>query len=196
AEVETGTAQARYVYDLWIGCGGIGFARSTDGGLHFSAPIQVPGSAGRTWDPAIAVGPDGTVYAAYMRRDHRYMHPVVAASFDHGASFTRVVAGPPPVRGNWGGRDFLAVSPRRTIYLTWDYGPSVRTIRTLCRRGGSCSFTAGEVNSVIQRSTDGGRTWGPITPVGPGFPRSGGYSSPVLARPGGRVDVLSWGHDV
>src|SRR5690242_15028736 len=35
AEVETATGAPHYVYDLWIGCGGIGFARSTDGGLNF-----------------------------------------------------------------------------------------------------------------------------------------------------------------
>src|SRR5215468_12156815 len=37
AEVETATAAPDYVYDLWIGCRGIGYARSSDGGLHFGA---------------------------------------------------------------------------------------------------------------------------------------------------------------
>ncbi len=60
AEVEEVTAAPGYVYADWIGCGGIGFARSTDGGLHFSKPVTVPGSPGGSWDPAIAVGPDGT----------------------------------------------------------------------------------------------------------------------------------------
>ena len=67
AEVEQAVDPARgYVYEDWMGCGGIGFARSADGGQHFSAPITVPGSAGGTWDPAVAVAPNGTVYAAYI----------------------------------------------------------------------------------------------------------------------------------
>lgn len=57
------------VYETWMGCQGIAFARSTDGGLTFDAPIHVPDSRGsnvNAWDPAVAVGPDGTVYAAFM----------------------------------------------------------------------------------------------------------------------------------
>src|SRR5215472_15597569 len=58
AEVEQATAKPDYVYEAWIGCGGEGFARSTDGGLHFSKPIMLPGSRStlstNTDDPAIA----------------------------------------------------------------------------------------------------------------------------------------------
>ena len=64
AEVEEAAAAPGYVYADWMGCGGIGFARSTDGGLHFSKPVTVPGSAGASWDPAIAVAPNGTVYVS------------------------------------------------------------------------------------------------------------------------------------
>ena len=32
-----------YVYETWMGCKGIGFARSTDGGRSFDAPISVAG---------------------------------------------------------------------------------------------------------------------------------------------------------
>jgi hypothetical protein len=197
SEVETATAAPAYVYDLWIGCSGIGFARSADGGRQFDRAIQVRGSGvGPTWDPSIAVAPDGTVYAAYMRQDHGYMRPVVAASFDHGQRFTQVVAVRPPVTGNWGDRDFIAVSPRGTLYLTWDYGPSAAKVKLDCSSGGSCAFKDGDVNSVIQRSSSGGRSWGPITPVGPRFPRNGGYSAPLVVQHDGRVDVLSWGHRV
>jgi hypothetical protein len=57
-----------YVYESWMGCRGIAFARSTDGGLTFEQPISVPGSVGsnvNAWDPAVTVAPDGTVYAAF-----------------------------------------------------------------------------------------------------------------------------------
>ena len=90
AEVVTATGAPRYVYDLWIGCRGIGFARSTDGGLHFGKPMMAPGSRGASWDPALAVAPDGTVYVAYMHRAGHHMYPVVDASPDHGVSFPQV----------------------------------------------------------------------------------------------------------
>jgi hypothetical protein len=196
AEVETATAAPDYVYDVWIGCQGIGFARSADGGLHFGTPMTAPGSRGTSWDPAIAVAPDGTVYLAYMHRANGHMYPVVAASSNHGASFPQVSALLPAKQGNWGDRDFITVSGTGTVYVTWDYGPSAALLKFLCASNGSCAFKAGDVNTVIQRSTDGGKTWGPVIPVSPNFPRGGGYSAPVLAEPDGRVDLLSWGHFV
>jgi len=70
AEVESAAdSRLGYVYEDWMGCSGIGFARSTDGGRSFGAPISLPGASGsnvNAWDPAVAVGPDGTVYAAFM----------------------------------------------------------------------------------------------------------------------------------
>src|SRR5215467_4882365 len=83
AEVVTATGAPQYVYDLWIGCGGIGFARSTDGGLHFGTPMTAPGSRGRSWDPAIAVAPDGTVYITYIHQTNQHQYPMVDASADH-----------------------------------------------------------------------------------------------------------------
>src|SRR5437762_10698967 len=58
-----------YVYEVWIGCNGIGFARSVDGGRTFGPSPVVRGSRRNSlhvWDPAITVAPDGTVYVAYM----------------------------------------------------------------------------------------------------------------------------------
>src|SRR5215472_7583568 len=66
AEVEQAVAAPHYVYEAWIGCGGEGFARSVDGGAHFSAPITLPKSSGSD-DPDVAVAPDGTVYVSYLR---------------------------------------------------------------------------------------------------------------------------------
>src|SRR5579871_2933921 len=88
SEVEEAFAPPGYVYAEWIGCGGIGFARSTDAGRHFGAAQTVPGSRGASWDPAITVAADGTVYAAFMHATGRSIvsgHPVVAVSTDHGA---------------------------------------------------------------------------------------------------------------
>ena len=66
SEVEEASAPPGYVYAEWISCGGIGFARSADSGRHFGAALTVPGSPGFSWDPAITVAADGTVYAAFM----------------------------------------------------------------------------------------------------------------------------------
>jgi hypothetical protein len=196
AEVVEAAARPRLVYAAWIGCGGIGFARSTDGGAHFTKPVRMPGSGGFSWDPAVTVAPDGTLYVAYMHQDHHFMHPVVAASVNHGVSFSRVVRVLPKVKNNWGDRVFIAAGRHGQLYLTWDYGPSNKPMQFVCSPAGSCAFSNGDVNTVIQKSTDGGRTWGPIIPVGPRFPRGGGFSAPVVVAPGGRVDLLSWGHFV
>jgi hypothetical protein len=182
----------KWVYEVWIGCGGIGFARSADSGRTFSQPIVMPESPGQGhypsgieaglpefgWDPSIAVAPNGTVYLAYMVYRHDYDHPVVAASFNHGASFAQVVDVIPPVKQDWGDRDYLAVAPDGTVYLTWDYGQSLATRLA---------------NIVIQKSTDSGKTWSPVTPVSPGFPdHGGGVGGLILVEPSGRVDILFW----
>ena len=62
AEVEQAVDPATgYIYEEWMGCGGIGFSRSTDGGQTWSSPIALPGGVGgsvsKEWDPAIAVAP-------------------------------------------------------------------------------------------------------------------------------------------
>src|SRR5207245_7535189 len=70
AEVEqTVDPMLGYVYEEWMGCQGIAFARSTDRGRTFGEPVSVPGSVGsnvNSWDPALAVGPDRNVYAAFL----------------------------------------------------------------------------------------------------------------------------------
>src|SRR5918912_877840 len=79
AEIEQAVdSKLGYVYEEWMGCHGIGFARSTDGGATFQTPIALPGTVGsnyNVWDPAVAVGPDGTVYAACMRAKNNQWYP-------------------------------------------------------------------------------------------------------------------------
>jgi hypothetical protein len=198
SEVEEAFAPPSYIYAEWIGCGGIGFARSTDSGQHFGAAMTVPGSRGSSWDPAITVAADGTVYAAFMHAPSQAsgpaLFPVVAVSRDHGASFTQVHQDHPPVAGNWGDRDFIAAGRGGQLFLTWDYGPSYAEVKTLCGKGGSCAFSHGDLNAVIQASSNGGATWGPITHLEPGFPLGGGYGAPLVVRPDGSVDVLYMAH--
>ncbi len=197
AEVEQAVDPSRRdVYELWMGCAGIGFARSTDGGLHFDAPITLPGSSRQDWDPALAVAPDGTLYASFMTSHKQRTYPVVEASFDHGASFPQVSSLLPPYKQNWGDRDFIGVAPDGAVYVTWDYGPSNAAVTYICSPTGSCAFATGDLNVVIQKSTDGGRTWGPIIPVSPGFPASGGDSAPFVIEPDGRIDLEYQGYHI
>src|SRR5438477_3450142 len=188
-----------YVYETWMGCKGIGFARSTDGGRSFDAPISVAGLIGsnyNTWDPAVAVAPDGTVYAAYMRTKDSQWYPVVATSFDHGQTFSQVTSLVPPDPKNWGDRPFIAVGPDGAVYVTWDYGPERTSVTYLCDPSGSCGFATGDLNVVIQKSTDHGATFGSMTPVSPGFPASGGDSAPLVVEPNGRIDILYQGYHI
>jgi len=205
AEVEQAVS-GRFVYEVWIGCRGIGFARSLNGGRTFGRSISVRGSVGRTWDPAIAVAPDGTVYVSYMifsvvqtsAGQVGEMRPSVAVSHNHGRSFSQVsrlpVPTPQTARGNWGDREFIAVGADGKVYVTWDYGPQADEVQEVCIRGGSCAFAAGDFNAVIQKSTDGGATWTMPASISPGFPLGGVYSAPIVVQRDGTLDVLYWQH--
>src|SRR5690349_17655686 len=201
AEVEQAAdPNGSYVYEDWMGCSKIGFARSTDGGKTFEPATTVTGSIGsnlNAWDPAVAVDPtDGTVYAGYMVTHGSQWYPRIAASFDHGLTFTQVADLAPPDAKNWGDRNFIAVGPDHTVYVTWDYGPDRSTVTYLCAANGSCGFATGQLNVVMQRSTDHGATFGAMTHVSPGFPASGGDSGPMVVEPSGRIDVLYQGYHI
>ena len=192
-------ARRGYVYESWMGCSKIAFARSTDGGRTFGDPIPVAGSIGsnlNAWDPALAVAPDGTVYAAFMVAKGSQWYPVVAASFDNGATFSQVSSLVPPDPKNWGDRPFIAAGPDGTLYLTYDYGPERTSVTFICAASGSCAFATGDLNVVIQRSTDRGQTWSAMSYVSPGFPASGGDLAPILVEPSGRVDVVYQGYHI
>jgi hypothetical protein len=196
----------RYVYEAWIGCRrSIGFARSVDGGKTFGPSRPVRGSSPRNglhaWDPSLAIGPDGSLYVAYMVgpgertfSSSAPMNPVVAVSHDHGRSFDRVSTLPVPTTRNWGDRPFIAVDRGGAVYVTWDYGPRRDETRVICPPTSSCYFSAGDFNAVIQSSPDGGRTWTKVAPISPGFPLGGVYSAPIVAEPDGALDVLYWQH--
>jgi hypothetical protein len=179
-----------YVYEAWTGCGGIGFARSTDSGASFSPAVTLPGSTGSPGDPDVAVAPDGTVYIVFMMLQNGQNYPVVDASSDHGATFPQVTSLIPPDPLNWGDSPNIAVGPDGTVYVTWDFGPQSSSVVWRCSLVGSCSYTAGDLNVVVQKSTDGAKSFGPIIPISPGYPYSGADNAPIVVDPAGHLDVL------
>ncbi|MGH9017491.1 MAG: sialidase family protein [Acidimicrobiales bacterium] len=179
-----------YVYEAWTGCAGIGLSRSTDDGTTFTAAVTLPGSTFSPGDPDLAVAPDGTVYVVFMMENAEGQnYPVVDASTDHGATFPQVTTLLPPGPLNWGDSPNIAVGQNGDVYVTWDYGPSSAVIEH-CHPMGSCSFSGGDTNVVIQTSTDGGATFGPIVPISRAYPWSGADNAPLVIDPSGRLDVL------
>ena len=193
SEQAVDSVHGNFVYEIWMGCSGIAFARSSDGGTTFSGPITLPGTVGSTgnvWDPSIAVAPNGTVYAAFMRNKGGQYYPIVVASFDHGVTFPQVTAVIPPDPKNWGDRDFIAVGPDGSLYLTWDYGPQRTSLTYLCPQNGSCTFLSGDLNVVSQKSSDGGKTFASMVKMSPGYPASGADSAPLVVDSNGKIDAF------
>lgn len=186
------------VYVEFEGCdkdNGIGFARSTDDGRSFAAPVALPGSNGG-WDPSVAVAPDGTLYAAFMNTLGHRTYPVVDVSHDHGRNFTVEQTLRPKAHRNWGDADYIAVSSKGALYVAWDYGPSNAEVRSKCSRNGSCWATNGDLNVVVQRSTDDARSFTPMSVVNPGYPDGGDDEGDLTLAPDGAVDVLYQGYRV
>lgn len=185
-----------YLYADWIGCDAISitFVRSTDGGRTFSKPFVFhDGSWTNAWDPAVTVAPDGTLYVSFMTSRSRSLGPswpLVYVSHDHGASFTATASLEPSQPNNWGDRDFVAAGANGTVFVSWDYGPNANDVQLSCFPSGSCAFSHGDLNIVVQRSTDYGRHWGPIVHVSAGFPAGGADAAPLTVEPNGRIDLL------
>jgi hypothetical protein len=201
AEVEQAT-HGQHVYEEWMNCGAtgsIGFASSADGGRTWSSAITLPGSAS-AWDPAVTVSPEGVVYASFMvsvtAGNDTDTYPVVDVSDNDGVTFTERAQLNPKVNNNWGDRDFIVAGPHGVVYLTWDYGPSAADVTSICSPSGSCGYATGDLNVVIQKSTDYGRTWGPMIHVSPGFPASGGDSAPLVLEHDGDIAIAYQGYDI
>jgi BNR/Asp-box repeat len=193
------------VYVAWAGCGassGIGFARSTDGGHHFGKTQVLPGSYKKcsssthclfyTWDPSIAVSLNDTVFTSFMEQSGSKTVPVVDVSHNHGRVFEQLSTLPTPqtvgITG-WGYHDHIVVSRNGTIYVTWSWAADSKFVTTICASIGSCGVNGGGFDVVVQRSTDGGKTWSKMQSItGSGF--SGALDAPVVVQKNGTLDVL------
>ncbi|MCI4350856.1 MAG: PEGA domain-containing protein [Thermoplasmata archaeon] len=193
AEVQQAFDPVRnYLYEAWIGCSGIGFARSLDGGYSFQPAVAVVGSLGAaSWDPSIALAPNGTVYVGYMR-DLRGTGnaPQLAWSWNFGASFAGNATAFHPNPNAFADRDFIAVAPNGTVYLSWDYSPPGAPDKIGCAPGASCYFIAGAYNILVVHSSNGGANWSSPSPVDPEYPWGAATSGPLLVTPSGTVEML------
>jgi putative cell wall-binding protein len=160
-------------------------ASSGDGGKTWSAPVDASGPDEKVREIAQpVVGPDGALYIAWHNRDDPSTapHPIeVAKSTDGGATFTRTSVadvGPAPATApaptSFAGYPRIAVDPKSgTLYVVY------------------ASFAFGDLDTVIQHSTDGGATWSPPLrvnddPKGDGMRQ---FDARVAVAPNGRVDV-------
>lgn len=194
---EAQDAALGYLYVAWVGCGGIGFARSVDGGFSFQPASALPGSTrGVVLDPSVAVAPNGTVFAAFVRDDPSGDAPYVAWSFDHGATFAGPVAVFSPPSGSSSVRDSLAVAPNGSLAMTWIFSPDSAEDQQQCNAAGDCWFSAGDLNPVVATSRDGGQNWTAPVPLDPSYPSGGITAAPLTIGPDGAFDVLLVTHVV
>lgn len=187
-----------YVYISFEGCdhdNGIGFVRSINGGRSYSAPVALPGSDGG-WDPWLAIAPNGTLYTSFMNTIGTRTYPIVDVSHNQGRTFKVENSLRPRRRNNWGDASYIAVAPNGNLYVTWGYGPSNSEVKNKCSPTGSCYATAGDLNVVVQSSTNDGSSLSPMAVVSPGYPNAGADEGDVTVQPNGHVDVLYQGYEV
>lgn len=199
------------VYAAWSvfhgsGCNEIDFARSTDHGATFSAPMKVSSGICGNQGPYMAIGPQGQVYLAWSattggsKGQNGVNGAAFAVSTNHGASFSkaRIVATYPPFvseqfAGN-GARecgDAPSDCPSGETFPRFDLaGPTIAADNTT----GSVVLAfpvalpsgQGQIQSI--RSTDGGATWSAPIPVAPSA--TGHQFFPWATASAGRISMI------
>jgi hypothetical protein len=160
---------------------------SDDGGKTWSAPVFASGPDEKAQEIAQpVVGPDGALYIVWRNRDDGYQTQkrplVLAKSTDGGATFTRTSVddfAPAPATAvapaGSAGYPRIAVDPKSgalyIVHVGFDFGD--------------------DLDTVLQRSTDGGATWSAPVRVNDD-PKGNGVrqlDARVAVAPNGRVDV-------
>lgn len=152
---------------------------SFDGGATWATQsLPLPEGADRPFAPDVAFGPDGTLYVLYVNLEGVGNTPAnlwLATSHDGG----RTLSNPAHVAGKLCFQARLAVDRRGTIYLTWLQASAV----------GLFSLGASPAPLVSARSTDGGHSFSPPSPISdPGRTRVGAATPTVDSA--GRLVVL------
>jgi len=168
-------------------------ATSEDGGKTWGAPVEANGPDEKVREIAPpVVGPDGSVYIAWRNRDEPQAtvgtspRPIqVAKSSDGGVTWNRSNLGDvgpapttaPPPAGS-AGYPRMAVDPKAgplgTLYVVY------------------VGYNFGDLDTIFQRSTDGGVTWSPPARINDD-PKGNGarqLTPQVFVAPNGRVDVI------
>ena len=154
-----------YVYEAWMGCGGIGFARSTDGGRTFGHPLAVPGSVvpghlhvgpfvipKKGWDPAVAVAPGGTVYLTWI-----YGHSLLKVFHGTGPAYVFLQ------KSSDAGKTWSRMTPVSPGHVQAAAAP------LLVEPGGRIDVLMWVPHhDSFTSSADGGRTWSRLVAVRPG----------------------------
>lgn len=198
AEVEQLYSPANHVlYEVWIANYSIGFAYSTDHGATFLGQMVVPGSqyfnhtTVYSWDPSIALFPNGTIAVAFMHEFSNFsISPVVDLSFNGGATFPVSSVVNPVNSSSFSDRDFIAVSPNGTMYVTWNYAPNGSMVGYMCPPSASCYYTTGDFNGLIAHSSDLGKTWSKPSVFSPYYPYGGMVAAPIVISPNGTIMIL------
>jgi hypothetical protein len=163
-----------------------GFATSHDGGRTWTAgsltglTTAVGGVFQRGTDPAVAIGPDGAVYALTLVFDESFCRSAIAVqrSDDGGLSFGAPVLVKEDAScavfndKGWIAVDTFPASPHfGRLYSVWD------------RYGGGAPI-------VLSHSDDRGATWSPLITVSDFASASSGIGALPLVRPNGDVTVV------
>jgi len=113
------------IYAAWTEYeGALRFARSTDGGMHFSTPIHIAGGsvAAPARGPSIAVNANGIVYLAWSATEGRVGGIYFAKSVDKGRTFSK-----PNFLSNSGGHadaPKIALDSKGAIHLVYAKSPA------------------------------------------------------------------------
>lgn len=161
-------------------------ATSENGGRTWSNPVEAQGPEEKVREIAPpVVGPDGAVYIAWRNRDDPATAPhpiVVAKSADGGATWSRTPIGDvgpapttAPAPAGSSGYPRMAVDQKTgALYVVY------------------VGFNFGDLDAILQRSTDGGVTWSQPLRINDD-PKGNGVrqlTPQVFVAPNSRVDVI------
>ncbi len=197
AEVEQAYDPASgIIYETWIANFSIGFALSTNKGTTFTGQKIIPGSAVvaysvYSWDPSISLFQNGTIAIGFMHEfSNGSISPVVDLSFNRGTTFPVSSVVYRTTSSSFSDRDFVAVAPNGTIYVTWNFAPYGSLVQVGKSSGTSDYYTYGDFNGFISYSSNLGGSWSNPEVFSPGYPYGGTVSSPILVSPNGTIMIL------